>query len=85
MASDNPGCASAISGRGTGLTPGPGSMPSTGANHGGKLKRMVTAAQVLGSALQVTAGETLALAWEEVSCSVRMGRGGGAGIAVGVV
>ena len=35
--SGSPGCASAIFGRGTGLTPGPGSMPSTGANHAGKL------------------------------------------------
>ena len=37
MDSGSPGCARAISGRGTGLTPGPGSMPSTGANHGGSL------------------------------------------------
>ena len=77
MASGSLGCASAISGRGTGLTPGLGLMPSTGANHGGKLKRTVTAAQVLDSALQVTAGETPASAREKVSCSVRLGRGGG--------
>ena len=31
--------ARAISGRGTGLTPGPESMPSGGANHGEKLRR----------------------------------------------
>ena len=37
MASDSPGCASAIFGRGTGPTPGPGSMPPTGANHGSRL------------------------------------------------
>ena len=34
MASSSPGCASAISGRGTGLTPGLGSMPPACANHG---------------------------------------------------
>ena len=34
VASGIPGCARAISSRGTGLTPGPGSMPSTGTNHG---------------------------------------------------
>ena len=85
MARGSLGCASVISSRGTSLTPGPRSMPSTGANHGGKLKRTVTAAQVLGSALQVTVGETSASAWEEVSCSVRLGRGGGAGTVVGVL
>ena len=37
MASGSPGCASAISGRGTGLTPGPRSMPPTDANHGCRL------------------------------------------------
>ena len=37
MASGIPGCARAISGRGTGLTPGPGSMPSTGTNHGWRI------------------------------------------------
>ena len=37
MASSSPGSARAISGRGTGLTPGPGSMPPTGANHGCRL------------------------------------------------
>ena len=33
----SPESACAISGRGPGLTPGPGSMPSAGANHGGRL------------------------------------------------
>ena len=51
MASGSLGCASTISGRGIGLTPGPRLMPSTGANHGEKLKLTMTAAQVLGSAL----------------------------------
>ena len=37
MASGNPGCPNAISGRGTGLTPGPGSMSPMGANHGCRL------------------------------------------------
>ena len=77
VASGSPGCAIAISGRGTGLTLGPGSMPSTGANHGGKLKYIMTAAQVLRLALQVTTGETPASAWEEVSYIVRLGRGRG--------
>ena len=33
----SPGSAHAISDRGTGLNLGPESMPSTGANHGGRL------------------------------------------------
>ena len=37
MANGSLGYASAISGRGTGLTPRPGSMPPTGANHGCRL------------------------------------------------
>ena len=37
MASGSLGCAHAISGRGTGLTLGPESMPPTGANHGWRL------------------------------------------------
>ena len=37
MACGSPECARAISGRGTSLTPGPESLPSTGANHGGRL------------------------------------------------
>ena len=37
MASSIPGCARVISGRGTGLTPGLGSMPSTGTNHGWRI------------------------------------------------
>ena len=37
MANGSPGSARAISGRGTGLTLGPGSMPPTGANHGCRL------------------------------------------------
>ena len=37
MANGSPGCASAISGRGTGLTLEPGSMPPRGANHGCRL------------------------------------------------
>ena len=40
MACGRPGSARAISGRDTGLTPGPESMPSVGVNHGGKLKSM---------------------------------------------
>ena len=47
MASGNPGCASAISSRGIGLIPGPGSMPPACANHGWRttkgLKRVVHA------------------------------------------
>ena len=37
MASGSPGCASAISGKGTSLDPGPVTMASTGANHGYRL------------------------------------------------
>ena len=37
MACGSPGCARSISGRGTGLTPGPESLPLAGANHGGRL------------------------------------------------
>ena len=37
MACYSPGSALAISYRGTGLTPGPESLPSAGANHGGRL------------------------------------------------
>ena len=37
MVCGNPGSASAISGRGTGLNHGPELMPSTGANHSGRL------------------------------------------------
>ena len=37
VASGSPGCACAISGRGTSLTPGSDSMPSSGANHGCRL------------------------------------------------
>ena len=37
MACGSPGCARAISGKGTGLSPGPESLPSVGANHGGRL------------------------------------------------
>ena len=37
MARSSPGCASAISGRGTGLNPGPEWMSSRGANRGWKL------------------------------------------------
>ena len=33
MASGSPGCASAISGRGTSVDPGPVTMGSVGANH----------------------------------------------------
>ena len=43
----------------------------------------MTAAQVRDSGLQVTAGETSASAWEEESFNVRLGKGGGAGTAVG--
>ena len=37
VASGSLGCASAISGRGTGLHPGPGSMSTASANHGWRL------------------------------------------------
>ena len=37
MVYGSPGSARAISGRGTGQNPGPESMPSAGANHGGRL------------------------------------------------
>ena len=48
MVCGSPGSAHAISGRGTSLNPGPESMPSAGANHGGKLRRAAGAAQVRG-------------------------------------
>ena len=38
VASGSPGCACAISSRGTSLTPRPGSMATAGENHGGKLR-----------------------------------------------
>ena len=39
MVCGSPGSAHAIFGRGTGLNPGPESMPSAGVNHGGSLGR----------------------------------------------
>ena len=49
MVCGSPGSARAISSRGTGLNPGPKSMPSAGANHGGKLKRAAAACGRSGS------------------------------------
>ena len=48
MVCGSPRSARAISGRGTVLNPGPESMPSAGANHGGKLRRAAGVSQVRG-------------------------------------
>ena len=55
MAYGSLGSARAISGKGTGLTPRPGSMPSVGANHGGKLGCATAVSQMSSRGLQVSA------------------------------
>ena len=58
MVCGSPRSARAISGRGTGLNPGPESMPSAGANHGGKIRGVAAACGRSGSgARQGTAPE----------------------------
>ena len=60
-----------------------GNLLELGQNGEAQQGRAMTAAQVHGSGLQVKAGETPASTWEEEDCSVRIGRGEGAGMAVG--
>ena len=73
----SPGSACAIAGKGTGLNPGPESMPTASANHGGKLRRAAGAAQVRDRELQVSAGELRCRRAAKEKCSVRLGRSAG--------
>ena len=68
MVFGSPGGARSISGRGTGLNPGPELMPSVGANHGGNLRRAAGAAEVRG---KVSSGAE----WLSVPMRIEGGRG----------
>ena len=82
------GSTRAISGWGTGLNPGLESMPSAGANHGGRLGRRrngraAGAASACGrGAVECAAGEAQACGRGAVGCAARVARrelGGGGG------
>ena len=78
MASGSPGYARAISGRGTGLTPGPGSMPSMGANHGWRTTEGLKWGG-RAAAERRSKGELLASGNRAVGCAAALAGDGGRG------